>query len=132
MTTTITTTRTTTRDARPATPSVVEPADFGPPLAPAVATAARAAAALDLDDPRWEVVGPLLTAFVDAGRRAAGLAGSSIGSEEIVAPVLRLRDLGRLAERTASSLGRTTIATSEVEMRVRSLQVAVFGGPGER
>jgi hypothetical protein len=70
----------------------------GRELAGWLGEAAAAIAWLPLDDPRWPLVGPRLTAVVDAVRRAHGGDGSPIAAEEQVAPVLRLRDLARAAQ----------------------------------
>lgn len=109
-----------------AAPPLVTPLS-GRTLAMAVAAASDAIAWIPLDDPRWETVGPLLTAFVDAARRAHGLPGSPIRPDETVAPVLRLRDLGRLAQITAASAGTPKVAaTTEISELLWSLQVAAL------
>lgn len=125
---------TTTTTRRPATtsapaiapavaPAVAPATAPAPTLAEAVAAASASVADLDADDPRWSQVGPILTAFVDAARRAEGLPGSPIRPDEAVAPVLRLRDLARLAERSHRHGHR--IAPAGTLRRLRSLQVAV-------
>jgi hypothetical protein len=75
------------------------------------------------DDPRWELLGPRLTAFVDASRRAAGQPGSPIRAGDIVAPVLRLRDLARLAQITVTT---PVVSSLEAESALRSLQVVAL------
>lgn len=90
-------------------------------LGDAVALASAAVLGLDLSDPKWQQVGPLLTAFVDAVRRAADGTRSCIGADEVVPPVLRLRELGRLAQRTAASHDAQPV---EVAACLRSLQIA--------
>lgn len=96
-------------------------------LESAVAAASDAVARVSLDDPLWDTLGPLLTAFVDGARRAAGRPGSPIGPDETVAPALRLRDLGRLAQTSAAASAPTAVtAPAEVEERLRSLQVATL------
>lgn len=116
------TTTTTTRPTNTRAP-VIAPAP-APTLAAVVAAASAAVAGLGTDDPRWSEIGPLLTACVDAARRADGQPGSPIGPDETVAPVLRLRDLARLAERSHHR-GHTP-ATAEAVRRLRSLQVTVL------
>jgi len=86
-----------------------------------VADASRVVAEVSSNDPRWEILGPRLTAFVDASRQAAGQPGSPIRAGDVVAPVLRLRDLARLAQMTTAS---HAIASPEAESALRSLQVA--------
>lgn len=88
----------------------------------AVAAACDAVADLDPRDPGWDAVGPLLTGFVDAARRAVDGSDSCIGAAEVVPAVLRLRELGRLAQMTATA---DVSATAEVTDRLRSLQTAV-------
>lgn len=90
----------------------------------AVRDASEVALALDPGDERWAEVGPLLTAFVDAVRRALGLEGSPILPHEQVPTVLRLRDLARLAGRTAAPGGASVAATPLVRSGLRSLQDA--------
>lgn len=104
-----------------------------PPTAPTVDLGTLIAAASDTvsrvapDDPRWEAVGPPLTAFVDAARRAAGRGGSPIGADEAVPAVLRLRDLARVAQMAATRRAREPVAAvAEAEDRLRSLQVAAL------
>lgn len=92
-----------------------------PTLAEAVALASIAVLDLGVDDPRWGHVGPALTAFVDAARRAVDGSGSRIGSDEAAMPALRLRDLGRLAQMTATTHHSQPV---EVAQRLRSLQTA--------
>lgn len=99
----------------------------GRTLAAAVARACDEVVHLPPGDTRWAVVGPLLTAFVDATRRRAGLSGSPVAVHEQVPPALRLRDLGRLAQATVTS-GAVTSSSAEVDDRLRSLQVAVGRG----
>lgn len=60
-------------------------------------TTAGLVTGLDLDDPAWSQVGPRLTAVVDAVSRAIVGTGSPIAPGEDVAPILRLRDLARVA-----------------------------------
>lgn len=91
-------------------------------LGAVVAAACDAVVSIPLDDPRWDTVGVRLTAVVDAVRRANGLPGSPIGSEETVAVVMRLRDLGRLAQALTPSA--TDAAPEEIEDLLWSLQVA--------
>ncbi len=105
-----------------ASPSVG--ADAVHTLGEAVASASEAVAGLALTDPRWEQVGPRLTAVVDAIRRASGLAGSPIGSHETVAPVLRVRDLGRLAQAITPCAVPNVAAAEPIEELLWSLQVA--------
>jgi len=93
-------------------------------LSDAVAAASDAVACLPLTDLRWEQVGARLTAVVDAVRRAYGLAGSPIGSHETVAPVLRLRDLGRLAQAITPHAVADVVAPELVQELLWSLQVA--------
>lgn len=102
----------------------------GRTLGSAIATASDAVIGLPLHDPRWTTVGPVLTAFVDAAWRCGGEAGSPVGAHEEVPPVLRLRDLGRLAQRTVASRGHA-MATAEVDHHLRSLQVAVDCRPSD-
>jgi hypothetical protein len=104
-------------------PAVPEAPASGRTLAAAVAAASDVAVLVSLHDPRWDTFGPLLTAFVDAARRTAGRAGSPIGPTEAVSPVLRLRDLARLAQMTAAG-PRGAITTAETAARLRSLQLA--------
>lgn len=97
----------------------------GRPLAIVVAAAFDAIAWMSLDDPRWERVGPLLTAFVDAAGRARGLPGSPIRPGESVAPVVRLRDLGRLVQITLDAVDTPKVAApAEIEDLLWSLRVA--------
>lgn len=91
-------------------------------LGAVVAAACDAVAGIPLDDPRWATVGVRLTAVVDAVRRASGLSGSPIGSQETVAVVMRLRDLGRLAQAITPSA--TDAVPEEIEDLLWSLQVA--------
>lgn len=109
--------RLTTRTTAP--PDIVMPVTT---LASAVAGASEVVLRFEPDDPRWDRVGPALTHFVDAARRAIGEPGSSIGAGETVAVVLRLRDLAGLARTTAGQAGRRRMATTEVEARLRSLE----------
>lgn len=60
-------------------------------------TTAGLVADLDPDDPAWSRVGPRLTAVVDGVSRAVVGTGSPIAPGEDVAPILRLRDLARVA-----------------------------------
>lgn len=100
-------------------------------LATAMAAAADAVVALPLDDPRWAAVGPRLTAFVAAVRQAIDATGSPIGPSDTVSPVLRMRDLARVAEMTASATGPVAQAPSAAIMeRLRSLEIAVLGYAG--
>ncbi|MBS3940524.1 MAG: hypothetical protein KG028_06150 [Actinobacteria bacterium] len=97
----------------------------GPSVDDVVTAASDAVAGLSLEDPRWETVGARLTAVVDATRLACGLAGSPIGPDEPVAPTMRLRDLGRLAQIIAG--GRTPrdlTVPRAIEELLWSLQVA--------
>ena len=119
----------------PSTSTVAVPA--APPAGPAtgrtlawtIARASDAVVDVPTGDSRWDVLGPHLTAFVDAARRRAGLPGSPVGQDEDVAPALRLRDLGRLAQATVAH-GAATTTTAEVDRRLRSLLlVAVGRGP---
>lgn len=102
-----------------------------PPLWPAASTvgaavysASEVVLGLDPDDARWAEVGPRLTAFVDAARRAMGMEGSPILPDEQVPTVLRLRDLARLAGRTAAPSGMSVAATPLVTSGLRSLHEA--------
>lgn len=113
---TLTRTPTTTRPPNTAVPPT--PAST---LADAVAAACAAVADLDPRDPRWVEVGPRLTAFVDAARRAVDGSGSCIGADEVVAAVLRLRELGRLSLAVTPS---HAMASAEVAGHLRSLQTA--------
>lgn len=106
-----------------AAPAIPEAPASGRTLASAVAAASDVALLVSLHDPRWDTLGPLLTAFVDAARRTAGRAGSPIGAADAVSPVLRLRDLARLAQMTAAG-PRGAIPTAETAARLRSLQLA--------
>lgn len=90
-------------------------------LAEAVALASAAVLELGLDDPRWAQAGPALTAFVDAARRAVDGSGSRIAADEAASPVLRLRDLGRLAQVAAAARAPRP---AEVGQRLQSLQMA--------
>lgn len=90
-------------------------------LADAVAAACATVADLHPHDPRWGEVGPRLTAFVDAARRAVDGSGSCIRADEVVPAVLRLRELGRLSLAVAASHAP---ASTEVAGRLRSLQTA--------
>lgn len=90
----------------------------------AVRDASEVAFAVDTGDPRWAELGPLLTVFVDAVRRSVGLEGSPILPREQVPTVLRLRDLARLAWRTAAPGGMSVAATPLVASGLRSLQEA--------
>lgn len=119
----------------PAAPTVVAAPTVPPAsarakrtLAHAITAASDAVLGLSLADPRWAVVGPLLTDVVDAVRRGAGLTGSSIGPHDDVSPALRLRDLGQVAVTTIRSADHT-VTTPEVEQGVRSLLAAVGRGP---
>lgn len=105
----------------PATPIAGSRESSTHTLAEAVERASVAAVGLGLDDPRWEQAGPALTAFVDAARRAIDGSGSRIGADETASPVLRVRDLGRLAQMTAAT---RRSAPAEVARRLRSLQIA--------
>lgn len=92
-----------------------------------LASAGAAVASLELDDPSWPSVGPHLTAAVDAARRAMGDHGSPIAPAEIVAPVVRLRDLSRAAQRLpgmSEGKGVPAGALREVTDRVQSLHTA--------
>lgn len=120
--TTTTTTRPTGIRIAPTSSGSSLPAE---PLAATVAAASDVIAEVALDDPRWDTIGPLLTAFVDAARRAAGGPGSPIDADESIAPVLRLRDLARLAQR-AAGLHQAVAATAETTWRLRSLQIAAL------
>jgi hypothetical protein len=86
----------------------------GRTLGAVVAAACDAVACLPLADPRWETVGVRLTAVVDAVRRASGLSGSPIGPHETVAPVVRLRDLGRLVQIITPNAAVAAVAGPEV------------------
>lgn len=108
------------------TPTTRPPNGAVPPmpagtLADAVAAACATVADLDPRDPRWAEVGPRLTGFVDAARRAVDGSGSCIGADEVVPAVLRLRELGRLSLAVMPS---RTMASAEVAGRLRSLQTA--------
>lgn len=94
-------------------------------LAATLTAASEAVIGLPIEDPRWREVGPLLTAFVDAARRADGRSGSPIEPDATVAAVLRLRDLAHLSLQAHRS-GQQVTATAETEMRLRSLQVAAI------
>lgn len=110
----------------PTPTSLTAPPDVPLPRAPVetlVAAACDVVAEVSLDDPCWNVVGPRLTAFVDAARLAVGRSPSPIRPGEPVATVLRLRDLGRLVQATA---GTAAIATPEAAARLRSLQIAAL------
>lgn len=109
-----------TRSSPAATIPMVQPSS-GPTLGAVVAAASDVAAGIPLGDPRWDVLGPLLTDVVRATRRAAGMPASPIGPNEVVPVVLRLRDLGRLAQRAAAN---AVFASPEAEAGLRSLQVA--------
>lgn len=67
--------------------------------------AARVVAAIDLDDPVWDHLGPELTRLVNRVRAAAGGLGAIASARPViapgdeVAPVLRVRDLSRLQQR---------------------------------
>lgn len=93
-------------------------------LARQLCAAGRAAAALALDDPRWAIVGPVLTSAVDAARRAAGDRGSPIGAHEAVDPVLRMRDLARAGARLAGARATSVPADAvdEVAAAARRLE----------
>lgn len=117
---TLTRTPTTTPRPRAAIPPT-PPATPASTVADAVAAACLAVADLHPSDPRWREVGPRLTAFVDAARRAVDGSGSCIGAGEAVPAVLRLRELGRLA--LASTVSQA-IASAEVADHLRSLQTA--------
>lgn len=90
-----------------------------------LATVGDSVACIDVDDERWHVAGPTLTAAVDAARRAIGEAGSAIGPHDAVAPALRLRDLARVGERVVGRSGDRIAGTAvaEVARHVRSLQM---------
>lgn len=104
-------------------PTASTPDPSGRTLAEAVALASATVLEVDLADPRWEQVGPRLTAFVDAARRALDGSGSRIGAGEGAPPVLRLRDLGRLAQISAAT---QATQPAEVTRRLRSLQIATL------
>jgi hypothetical protein len=105
--------------------SGLPPAPRGRALADIVAAASDAVAGLRPEDPRWETVGAELSAVVHAIRLAYGLAGSPIGPDDTVAPVLRLRDIGRLAQITAATdAPHDLIASPAIEELPWSLQVA--------
>lgn len=95
-------------------------------------TAGEHVARLDLDDPYWGVVGPLLTALVCAVREALptrdGLAPPLTPADDVV-PVLRVRDLARASQRVRRSgavvLPQVTLAT--LRSRATALQQAVAG-----
>lgn len=92
-----------------------------------LASAGVAVASLGFDDPKWPTVGPRLTAAVDAARRAMGDHGSPIASAEFVAPVVRLRDLSRAAQRLpglSEGAGVPAGTLREVADRVQSLYTA--------
>lgn len=111
----------TTTGTAPTLSTVTPPEPPSPTLADAVTRASAAVLALGVDDPRWGHVGPTLTAFVDAARRVVDGSGSPIGADDAASPVLRLRDLGRLAQMTA---GTPRPQPVEVAQRLRSLQAA--------
>ncbi len=90
-------------------------------LSDAVSAACATVADLHPSDPRWVEVGPRLTAFVDAARRAVEGSGSCIGAGEVVPAVLRLRELSRLSLAVMAS---HAVASAEVAGRLRSLQTA--------
>lgn len=95
-----------------------------PSLSAAVRDASDVAVSLHPEDPRWAELGPLLTAFVDATRRAMGQGGSPILPAEKVPPILRLRDLAQIAARTEGPSGTSVAATPLVTLGLRSLQDA--------
>lgn len=85
-------------------------------LAALLSAAADSVARFDVHDDRWSVVGPALTAVVDAVRRAIGGTGSPIRPGDDVVPVLRLRDLARTGERVAGRSGDRAPATAVAEV----------------
>lgn len=120
--TTATTLRPTTTITVPAAPLSTTDLTLGA----AVTAASDAVSQVPLDDPSWDTLGPRLTAFVDAARRAAGQPGSPIRPDEVVAPALRVRDLGRLAQRTIAAAASARFVPTDVEAHLRFLQAAAL------